>query len=98
MLAGLLFASAGAGGAAQQDPTEPKDPGRLPDGRMRSEALLKADFEDNQKDIAKMKKLLEGVEDEMKKYDRHVLSIKSIKDREEVEKISRRVRGRMSRF
>lgn len=71
---------------------------RLPNGKLQSEAILKADYEANLKDLEKLRKTAEGVEEELKKNKGQVLSIKAIKDLEEVEKIARRIRGRMKRF
>ncbi|MBI5282778.1 MAG: hypothetical protein HY858_13920 [Candidatus Solibacter usitatus] len=82
----------------QLPPQEPHEPGRLPNGKNQAEEILKADHAENLKDLGQMRKLMDSVEAEMKKYDRHVLSVKSLKDLEEIEKISRRVRGRMKRF
>jgi hypothetical protein len=45
-----------------------------------------------------MRSLVSAVEDELKKNDRHVLSIRALKNLEEVEKVSRRVRQRMKRY
>jgi len=71
---------------------------RLPNGKLQSEAILKADYEANLKDLGKLRKTAEGVEEELRKSKGHVLSLKAIKDLEEVEKIARRIRGRMKRF
>jgi len=90
------------GGAAQypgsphrQDPDEPK---KLPSGKSQSEEILKADHESNLKDLAQIRKLAEGIEEDLKKNDRHVLSLKALKDLDEIEKLSRKIRGRMRRF
>jgi hypothetical protein len=42
--------------------------------------------------------MITGVLDDLKKNDRHVLSVQSIRQLEEIEKSARRVRGRMQRF
>lgn len=80
---------------SRQDPDDVK---KLPDGRLQSEAILKEDYKDNLKDLDQMRALLGAVEDDLKKNDRHVLSIKALKNLEEIEKLSRRVRGRMKRY
>ncbi len=80
---------------ARQDPNEPK---RLPGGKSQSEEILKADHESNLKDLAEIQKLAAGIEEDLKKNDRHVLSLKSLKDLEAIEKMARRVRGRMKRY
>jgi hypothetical protein len=100
-LAALLLAIALAVTAGQppildrQDPNEPK---KLPDGRLQSEAILKEDYKQNLKDLDEMRTLIGAVEDDLKKNDRHVLSLKALKNLEEIEKLSRRVRGRMKRY
>jgi hypothetical protein len=71
---------------------------RLPNGKLQSEEILKADHEANLKDLDKMKKLVESVQADLTKNKGHVLSLQAVKDLEEVEKIARRVRGRMKRF
>lgn len=84
--------------AQPPDPQRPSDPEpevRLPNGKSQSEEILRANYDENLKDLDKIRKLNEGVEADLRKNDRHVLSLKALKDLEEIEKISRRVRGRM---
>lgn len=71
---------------------------RTPDGRNRTEMILKADHEASLKDADEMRKLIEEVKIEMEKNDRHVLSVSTLKKLENIEKISKRIRGRMKRF
>ncbi len=99
LLSGLLCSAAAL--AQFPDPASPRaqsEEKRLPNGKLQSEEILKADHEANLKDLDKMKKLVEGVATELTKNKGHVLSLQAVKDLEEVEKISRRVRGRMKRF
>ena len=101
MLAGLLLLlilpMAGAQTPYPGRPGE-EEQRKLPDGRLQSEAILKEDFKNNLQDLEQMRSLLGAVEDDLKKNDRHVLSLKALKNLEEVEKLSRRVRGRMKRY
>lgn len=86
---------------AQQTPRpgRPEDePKRLPDGRLVSEIVRRQDHKNNLEDLGQMKMLLETVREELDKSEGHVLSIKSLKNLEEIEKISRRIRGRMKKF
>lgn len=71
---------------------------RLPNGKLQSEEILKADYEENLKDLERLRKTAEGIEEELRKNKGHVLSLKSMKDLDEIEKITRRIRGRMKRF
>jgi len=71
---------------------------KLPDGRDQTEAILKDDHQRNLKDAAEMLKLVEEIRKEMERDDRHVLSLGVLKKLEEIEKISRRIRGRLKRL
>jgi hypothetical protein len=75
-----------------------EEPARLPDGRSQTEEILKADHERNLKDAGELLKLAEELKMELEKNDRHVLSVGMLKKTEEIEKISKRIRGRMKRF
>ncbi len=101
MLAAVLLAALCPFAAAQRPfPSGPgqEEPGKLPDGRLRSEAILKEDHRKNLQDLEQIRTLAGAIEDDLKKNDRHVLSIKALKDLEEIEKLSRRVRQRMKRY
>lgn len=94
-----LFALAAAFGA-QQLPSPPpgrEEPKRLPDGRLWSEALIKANYEANLKDLERMRKILDAVQEEIEQSKGHVLSLKALKELDELERISKRVRDRMRR-
>lgn len=82
----------------QQFPDTRENEKRMPDGRLQSEALLKADHESNLKDLDQMKKLMDAVRADLDKNDRHVLSIQSLKNLEEIEKLSKKIRDRMRRY
>jgi hypothetical protein len=91
----LPLAAAQAPYPARPGAEEPK---KLPDGRLQSEAILKEDYEKNLKDLEQMRSLTGEIEEELKKNDRHVLSLKALKNLEEIEKVSRRIRQRMKRY
>ena len=94
----LLLALAGIG-AAQLPPDAPGNrppaEARLPNGKLQSEEILKAEHERSLEDIAKLIKLAEELEDELIKNDRHVLSLSSLKKADEIEKLVKRLKGRM---
>lgn len=78
-------------------PPSREEPKKLPNGRLWSEAVLKANYEANLKDLERMRKILDSVREELEKSKGHVLSIKALKDLEQLERLSRRVRDRMRR-
>lgn len=101
----LFFPVFGLLAAAQLPPPLPTDLShpnanisRTPDGRNRNEMILKAEHEASLKDITALQKLAEEVKIDMEKNDRHVLSVSTLKKLEEIEKLSKRVRGRMKRY
>jgi hypothetical protein len=99
----LYLAFGGALLLAQLPPVDAQHPDspnilRTPDGRNRTEMILKADHEASMKDIDTMRKLAEEVKIDMEKNDRHILSVATLKKLEEIEKLSKRIRGRMKRF
>jgi len=66
--------------------------------RQQVEDLLKADHAKSLEDAAKLVKLAEELKSEIEKNDRHVLALSALRKTEEIEKIARRIRGRMKRF
>ncbi|MGJ5819822.1 hypothetical protein [Paludibaculum fermentans] len=81
-----------------QPPGEDPEPKRLPNGKLQSEEILKADYKANLKDLAELRRLTDSIEEETKKNQGHVLALKTFKDLEEIEKIVKRMRTRMKRY
>ncbi|MBA3973838.1 MAG: hypothetical protein C0504_06425 [Candidatus Solibacter sp.] len=95
-----LAAPLAAGQTIAQQPARPEDERwnrKLPDGRSMSEALIKEDFKRNMADLRKMRELIDEVEKDIEKSSGQVVSLDNLKRLEEVEKASRRIRGRMRR-
>ena len=94
-----LYLSAFAG-AQQQQPIQPDDESDrpIPATSKQIEDMLKADHEKNLKDLEKMAKLVEEVQTDTRKNARDVISMKSIRSLEQIEKLSRTIRGRMKRY
>ena len=94
-LAGLCLLGPGLA----QRPKAPHDD-EAPAGLKPSqvEEILKADHKKSIEDSDKLMKLSEELKIELEKSDRHVLSMAAIRKTEEIEKIAKRIRGRMKRF
>jgi ATP-dependent helicase/DNAse subunit B len=83
--------------AAAQNPFPAEDRGpKLKHSQV--EALLKQEHERSLEDAAELAKLADQLKIELEKGDRHVLSLKAVKQTEEIEKLARRIRGRLRRF
>ena len=62
------------------------------------DAILKEDHKKSLEDAATLMKLSEELRMELEKNDKNVLSLAAIKKTEEIEKLAKRIRGRMKRF
>ena len=93
----FLLVLLGARAVAQAPETEPAEV-RLPSGKSQRDEILKADYQKVLEDSRNMAKLAEELRAELEKEDRYVLSLTSLKRTEEIEKLAKRIRGRLKRF
>jgi hypothetical protein len=70
---------------------------RLPDGKLQSEEILKAEHKRTLKDADDLVRLTQEVRRELDQHEHHVLSLGLLKKLEEIEKISKKMRGRVKR-
>ncbi len=86
--------------AQQQPPGQPEDQADkpFPVTSKQIEEILKADHEKNLKDLEKMSKLVAEVQADTRKVSHDVISVQSLRDLEQIEKLSRTIRGRMKRY
>jgi len=96
----LLLAVAVAAAALAQLRTPPPDHAEEGPKLKQSqiEAILKEDHRKSLEDAGELMKLSEGLKIELEKSDRHQLSLAAIKKTEEIEKLAKRIRGRLRRF
>ena len=74
------------------------DPIRLPNGKSQQDEILKAEYGKNVKDAQELVAIAKSFEEDLEKDDRFVLSIASLKKLDDIEKLTKRIRGRMKRF
>jgi len=72
-------------------------PVRLPSGQLQQDAILKADYDLNVKDAREMTALAKSIELDFDKYDQNVLSLGLLKKLDDMDKITKRIRGRIKR-
>jgi len=77
---------------------ETKDDARLPNGKKQQDEILKADYEKNLKDARELIELAKSFELDLEKDERFVLSVSSLKKLDDMEKLAKRLRGRLKRF
>jgi hypothetical protein len=86
-----------------QPPIVPAPPGtppdvQLPNGKSQHEEIMKMEHKKNLEDAAAMAKLAEEVSEDLEKNDRYVMSLKTLKQLDEIEKLAKAVRGRLKKY
>jgi hypothetical protein len=71
---------------------------RLPNGKKQLDEILKADFERNVKDARELTDLARSFEEDLEKNEAFVFSLADLKKLDDMEKLTKRIRGRMKRF
>jgi hypothetical protein len=79
-----------------QDPNEEEDV-LLPNGKSQKEEILKAEHKENLRDARRLVELAQSLKAEFEKHDARVLSVTALRNSEEIEKIAKRIRGRLRR-
>lgn len=98
-----LLASAAVLGQAQdqqddrrlQLPPNPNEDNKLPNGKSQKDAIAKEDHEQALKDVNELIAVAEQLKDELEKSGEHVVSVGSMKKTEDIERLARKIRGRL---
>ena len=93
---GVAQRGGGAGGGVPQT-AEQQDPTRLPNGKLQRDEIVKAEYEQNLKDAARLVELSEELKQELEKNDRFVVSMSSLKKTDDIEKLVKKIRTRLRR-
>ncbi len=101
----ILLASTLAflGLAQQPPPIPPPPPGTppevtLPNGKSQRDEILKAEHKKNLADAAAISKLADEVGEELEKSDRYAVSVKTLKKLDEIERLTKAIRGRLKKY
>jgi hypothetical protein len=76
---------------------DPPPETRMPNGQTQTDAILKADYDQNVKDARELTALARAIELDFDKNDQNVLSLSLLKKLDDVEKITKRIRARVHR-
>jgi hypothetical protein len=71
---------------------------RLPNGKSQRDEIVRADHKKNLQDAAQLLQLSQELKDDLEKGDPFVVSVKTIKKLDDIEKLSKDIRGRMKRY
>jgi hypothetical protein len=74
---------------------QPPEETRLPNGKLQSDEILKAEYEANVKDAAELADLATQLKLDLEKNDRFVLSMATLKKTDDIEKLAKRIRSRL---
>jgi hypothetical protein len=67
-------------------------------GKKQQDEILKADYESNLKDARSLMDLARSFEEDLEKEDRFILSLSSLKKLDEIDKLTKRIRGRLKHY
>jgi hypothetical protein len=73
----------------------PNEDDRLPNGKSRRDEIAKQEHEQALKDTDELIAVAQQLKDELQKAGTYVVPLSSVKKTEEIEKLARRIRGRL---
>jgi hypothetical protein len=74
---------------------KPDEDTRLPNGKSQKDAMAKQNHEASMKDASDLVKAAKSLEEELKNAGSYVVPVSCVKKTEEIEKLARRIRGRL---
>jgi hypothetical protein len=77
-------------------PGQPRDL-KLPNGKSQRDEIVKADYKKNLQDAATLVELSREIRDDLQQSDAYIVPLKTVKKLEDLEKLSRNIRGRLKR-
>ena len=83
------------GGGRSGSATDQEQDVTLPNGKSQHDEILKADHQQNLKDAAELAELADQLKIDLEKNDRFVVSMATIKKTDDIEKLAKRIRGRL---
>jgi len=105
-LASLAVMTAGMTMVAQErpprlgEPPTPRDTPdfKLPNGKSQREAIVKDDYKKNVEDAAQLVRLSQEVQEDLDKGDANVVSVKTLKKLDDIDRLAKGIRGRLKRY
>jgi hypothetical protein len=93
----ILRAGPQRGGAAGPDlhPLDPPGDVKLPNGKSQRDEILKSERDRNLKDAAELVDLSQQLQQDLEKNDVFVFSLATLKKTDDIEKLVKKIRGRM---
>jgi hypothetical protein len=76
-------------------PKSPEEDQRLPNGKSQRDEIIKQQHADSLKDADSLVAAAEELRDELKRAGNYVVPVNSVRKTEEIEKLAKRIRGRL---
>ena len=71
---------------------------RLPNGKLQRDEIAKDDYKKNIEDATELARLAADLKADLEKESAYVVSLKTIKKTEDIEKLERNIRNRLKRY
>jgi hypothetical protein len=82
---------------AQSSSTKDEADVKLPNGKLQKDEIIRVDYERNLRDAGELARLSEEIKDDLEKGDRYLVSLKTLKKLDDVEKLTKDIRQRLRR-
>jgi len=94
---GLLFSQIDMPPRHNKQPEDSSDV-KLPNGKSQKDEIIRVDYQRNLRDAGELARLSEEIKDDLEKGDRYLVSTKTLKKLDDVEKLSKEIRQRLRRY
>jgi hypothetical protein len=80
-------------------PDSPNSPNnvRLPNGKLQRDEIIKAEHKKNVEDAATMARLAQEVKGDIDNSDSYIVSVKTLRKIDDIDKLAKGIRGRLAR-
>ena len=92
-----LFLLAVSLSLGQRSPTKDEPDVKLPNGKSQKDEIIRVDYERNLRDAGDLARLAEEIKDDLEKGDRYLVSLKTLKKLDDIEKLTKDMRQRLRR-
>jgi hypothetical protein len=83
---------------AQSSATKEEPDVKLPNGKSQKDEIIRVDYERNLKDAGDLAQLAQEIKDDFERGDRNLVSLKTLKKLDDVEKLTKDIRKRLRRY
>jgi hypothetical protein len=83
---------------AQNRPAPDPADVKLPNGKSQRDEIIRVDYERNLKDAGDLALLAQEIKDDLERGDRNLVSLKTLKKLDDVEKLTKDIRKRLRRY